>query len=85
MLCDIIDRHFNIFFVEIQLKKETLKNVFRAPDFGHPNRFTSLPNGLNTSRLADSRIFGQSFVLISAEVIHDLVKVMTFFVTNILQ
>ena len=27
----IIDRHFNKFFVEIQLKKENLKNVFWAP------------------------------------------------------
>ena len=30
MLCEIIDRHFNLFFVEIQHKKENLK-VF----FGH--------------------------------------------------
>ena len=31
MHCEIINRYFNVFFVEIQLKKENLKNVFRAP------------------------------------------------------
>ena len=28
MHCEIIDRNFNIFFVEIQLKKENLKSAF---------------------------------------------------------
>ena len=31
MHCEIINRYFDVFFVEIQLKKENLKNVFRAP------------------------------------------------------
>ena len=29
---EIIDSYFNIFFVEIELKKENLKNVFRVPE-----------------------------------------------------
>ena len=49
MHCEIIDRHFNVFFVEIQLKKGNLKSVLWVLEFGHPNRYTGLPNGLNTS------------------------------------
>ena len=45
MHCEIIDRYLNAIFVEIKLKKENLKSVF----FGHPNRYTGLPNGLKTS------------------------------------
>ena len=45
MHCEIIDRYFNVFFVEIQLKQENLK-CFWAPEFGPPNRYTGLPNGL---------------------------------------
>ena len=37
------------FFIEIQLKKENLKSIFWALKFGRPNRYTGLPNGLNTS------------------------------------
>ena len=48
MHCEIIDCHFNIFFVEIQLKKENLKSVFWGAEFGHPNRYTDLPNSLDT-------------------------------------
>ena len=48
MCCEIIDC-FNVFFVEIQLKKENLKSVFLAPKFGRPNRYTVLQNGLDTS------------------------------------
>ena len=33
-------------FVEVKLKKENLKSNFWAPEFGHPNRYTSLQNGL---------------------------------------
>ena len=47
--CEIIDPYFNVFFVEIQLKKGNLKSVLWALEFGHPNRYTGLPNGLNTS------------------------------------
>ena len=46
---EIIDRYFNIFFVEIQLKKQNLKSIFLAPEFGHPNWYTSLLKGLDTS------------------------------------
>ena len=38
----------HIFVIE-QLKKENLKSVFWAPEFGRPNRYTGLPNGLDTS------------------------------------
>ena len=57
--CEIIDRYCNVFFVEIQLKRENLKSVFRAPEFGHPDRYTGLPNGLNTSLLTSSLAFNQ--------------------------
>ena len=43
MHCEIINRYFNVFFVEMQLKKKNLKSVW------HPDRHTALPNGLNTS------------------------------------
>ena len=36
-------------FVEVQLKIEKMKNVFWAREFGLPNRYTGLPNGLDTS------------------------------------
>ena len=37
-------------FVEVQqLKKEKLKSVFWAPEFGHPNQHTGLSNSLDTS------------------------------------
>ena len=49
MHCEIIDRYFNAVFIETQLKKENLKSVFWAPEFGHPNRYTGLSNSLNTS------------------------------------
>ena len=29
MHCEIVDRYFNVFFVEIQLNKENLKIVFK--------------------------------------------------------
>ena len=38
MDCEIINHYFNIFFIEIYLKKENLKSVFWAPEFGHTNR-----------------------------------------------
>ena len=49
MHCEIIDRYFNVFFVEIQLKKGNLKSVPWALEFGRRNRYTGLTNGLNTS------------------------------------
>ena len=49
MHCEIIDRYFNVFFVEIQLKKNILKSVFWAPEFGRPNQYNGLLNGLNMS------------------------------------
>ena len=49
MHCQIIDRYFNIFFVEIQLTKQNLKSDNWASEFGRPNRYTGLPNGLYTS------------------------------------
>ena len=45
MHCEIIDRYFNEFFVEIQ--KENLKSLFWAPELWRPNRYTGPPNGLN--------------------------------------
>ena len=50
MHCEIIDRYFNV-SVEIQLKEENFKSAFWASEFGRPNRYTGLPNGLNTSSL----------------------------------
>ena len=47
--CEIIDHCCNVFFVEIQLKKEHLKNVFWVPEFGCPDWYTGLPNSLNMS------------------------------------
>ena len=37
------------FFVELQQKKRKLKNLFWVSEFGHPNQYTGLPNGLDTS------------------------------------
>ena len=34
--------------VEVRLKKEKLKSAFWAPEFGCPNRYTGLPNGVDT-------------------------------------
>ena len=48
MHCEISDRYFNV-FVEIQMEQKNLKSVFWASEFGCPNQYTSLPNGLNTS------------------------------------
>ena len=48
MHCEISDRYFNV-FVEIQMEQKNLKSVFWASEFGCPNLYTSLPNGLNTS------------------------------------
>ena len=48
MHCEIIYRHFNAFFFWNTTEKN-LKSVFWAPEFGHPNRYTSLPNDLNAS------------------------------------
>ena len=53
----MIDRHFNIFFVEIQPKKENLISVYLAPEFGCPNRYTGLPNRLNTSLILEKHAF----------------------------
>ena len=36
-------------FVEIELKKENLKDAFRAPEFGCPNWHISLPINLDMS------------------------------------
>ena len=49
MHCKFIDHYFNLLFVEIQLKKENLKNAFWAPEFGRPNWYIGFPNGLKTS------------------------------------
>ena len=43
--CEIIDRYFNVFFVEIQLKKDNLK-CFLGARVVCPNRYTRLPNSL---------------------------------------
>ena len=48
MHCEIIDRYLNV-FLEIQMKQKNLKSVFWASEFGRPNQYTGLPNGLNTS------------------------------------
>ena len=57
MYYQIIDCYFNVFFVEIQLKK-TLGT--RTPEFGHPNWYTSLLNNLNTS-LTETQSFAKLF------------------------
>ena len=49
MLCEIIDHYINIFFDEIQLEKENF--VFRTREFGCPNRYSGLPNDMDTSLL----------------------------------
>ena len=46
MHCQIIDRYFNLFFVEIQLAKQNLKSDTWGQEFGCPNRYTGLPNGI---------------------------------------
>ena len=43
------------FLLKYNWKKVNLKSVFWAPDFGHPNLYTVLPNSLNTS-LVFSRV-----------------------------
>ena len=48
MCCEIIDCYLNVFYVEIQLKKENLGSVFWVPEFGHPNWYTGLPDNWNT-------------------------------------
>ena len=35
------------FFLEIQLKKQNLKSVVWALEFGHPKQYTGLPNSLD--------------------------------------
>ena len=50
----IIDCYFNVFFVEIQLTKQNLKSDIWASEFGHPNRYTGLPNSLYPSLLSAS-------------------------------
>ena len=42
MLCDITDQYINVFFDEIQLKKENFKCVFWALEFGCPKWYTNL-------------------------------------------
>ena len=49
MHCEISDRQLNIFFVEIQLKKENLTSAFWAPEFRHPNRYIGFLDSLNRS------------------------------------
>ena len=49
MQFEIIDRYFKLFFVEIKLKKQNLKSGICASEFGRPNRYTDLTNGLDTS------------------------------------
>ena len=55
--CEITDRFFNIFFVEIQWKRK-LEKCFWAPDLGHPNQCICLPNNLNTSLSIDKTLVG---------------------------
>ena len=43
---EINDHYFNIFYIEIQLKKHNLKSVNSAQEFGHTNWHTGLANGL---------------------------------------
>ena len=57
MHCEIVDCHFNIFFVEIKLKIEILKSVFWVPEFGCPNWYTSFLNGLNVSLQYNRTLF----------------------------
>ena len=56
MHCEIIATS-TYFFVEIQLKKENLKSVFLAPEFGCPNWYIDFPNSLNMS-LATLELLG---------------------------
>ena len=49
MHCEIIDHYFNIFFVEMQLKKDTFKTAFWAQEFGSPNQYTALSDSLDMS------------------------------------
>ena len=39
------------FSIETQLKKENLKSVFWVREFGSPNLYNGLPNGLDMSQL----------------------------------
>ena len=51
MQCETIDSYFNVFFVQVQLKKQNLKSVSLAQECWLPNQYTSLPNGQDTSLL----------------------------------
>ena len=57
MHCEIIDRYLDVFFVEIQLKKENLRSIFWTPEFVHADWYTGLPNGLNTSLQYKRNVF----------------------------
>ena len=50
-------------FVEALLKKENTNFFFWAPEFGYPNRYTGLPNSLDTSRQNLIRILRGIFLL----------------------
>ena len=55
MHCQIIDHYFNMFFVEIQLTKQNLKSDIWVSEFGRPNQYTGLPNGLYMPLEEDNR------------------------------
>ena len=38
------------------MNKENLKSVFWVPEFGHPNWYTGLPNGLDMSLSIDKSL-----------------------------
>ena len=40
---------FNMFLCWIATERRKLKNLFWLPEFGHPNWYTRLPNGLDTT------------------------------------
>ena len=50
MLCEIIDCYINVIFVEIQQKKENLKNAYWVPEFGAQ---TGIPGSPQTAWIHD--------------------------------
>ena len=53
MHCGITDCYFNIFLVEIQLKKENLK-CFLGARVWAPESYTGFTNGLNMSLMEET-------------------------------
>ena len=61
------------------LSNKKLKSLFWAPEFGHPNQYTGLPNGLDMSLITIITVKGIYCCIIS-----DISKSDTIYFKNIL-